>query len=104
MLRRDPNEADPTYQSWKLALKRELAALRQGAIVVGHSVGGTILVNLLADETPPVGLGAIVLIAAPFIGTGGWPSDFIFARIWCVRPGSSRQRNNVACTKLRSTS
>lgn len=31
--------------------------------------------NLLADEPPPVGLGAIVLIAAPFIGAGGWQSE-----------------------------
>lgn len=70
-----PNEADPTYGSWAPALRRELAALGPEAIVVGHSVGGTMLVNLLADDAAPGGLSAICLIAAPYIGTGGWQSD-----------------------------
>jgi hypothetical protein len=38
--------------------------------VVGHPVGATILVNALAEQ-PPRGIGAIVLIAVPFIGEGG---------------------------------
>lgn len=69
-----PNEADPQYGEWRLALQRELAALEPGAIVVGHSVGGTILIQVLAEQTPPCDLGAICLIAAPFIGAGGWES------------------------------
>ncbi|HEV7994079.1 MAG TPA: hypothetical protein VGP25_19790, partial [Gemmatimonadaceae bacterium] len=44
---------------------------------VGHSVGGTILINVLAQQEPPSRLAAICLIAAPFIGEGGWPSDEI---------------------------
>lgn len=44
-------------------------------VVAGHSVGATILVNALAEQPPERGLGAIVLIAAPFVGEGGWPSD-----------------------------
>lgn len=72
-----PNEADPTYPAWKRALQKELAALGDGAVVVGHSVGGTILIHVLAEWTPPCELGAICLIAAPFIGAGGWTSDDI---------------------------
>lgn len=75
-----PNEADPQYAVWKPALQRELAALEHGAIIVGHSVGGTILIHVLTEWTPPSQLGAICLIAAPFIGTGGWESDDIDAR------------------------
>jgi pimeloyl-ACP methyl ester carboxylesterase len=52
-----------------------MATLVDGAIVVGHSVGGTILVNALAERPPQRGLRAIVLIAAPFVGAGGWPGD-----------------------------
>ena len=45
-----------------------------GAVVAGHSVGGTILINALAVHPPEPELGAIVLIAAPFVGAGGgWP-------------------------------
>jgi pimeloyl-ACP methyl ester carboxylesterase len=49
--------------------------LDDGAIVAGHSVGATILVNALAEQPPGRGLRAIVLIAAPFVGAGGWPGD-----------------------------
>jgi predicted alpha/beta hydrolase family esterase len=72
-----PNEADPHVAAWGVALESEIAALQSGAIVVGHSIGGTILLNVLAERAPAVGLGAIVLIAAPFVGHGGWKSDDI---------------------------
>ena len=75
-----PNEADPAYAAWKRALEREIAALGHGAIVIGHSVGGTILAHALAERTPQTSLGAICLIAAPFIGAGGWKSDDIEPR------------------------
>jgi predicted alpha/beta hydrolase family esterase len=70
-----PDEADPSYATWSAAIRRELAALADGAVVVGHSVGGTILVQTLAEQPPERALGAIVLIAAPFVGTGGWAGD-----------------------------
>ena len=46
---RMPNEDDPRYAAWKTAIERELAALDDGAILVGHSIGATILVNALAE-------------------------------------------------------
>jgi pimeloyl-ACP methyl ester carboxylesterase len=52
-----------------------MADLDDGAVVAGHSVGATILINALAEQPPERGVGAIVLIAAPFVGEGGWPSD-----------------------------
>ena len=70
-----PNEDDPSYAAWKAALESELAAMEDGVILVGHSVGGTILINTLAEHPPERELGAIFLIAAPFVGEGGWSSD-----------------------------
>jgi pimeloyl-ACP methyl ester carboxylesterase len=70
-----PDEGDPTYARWSAAIRREMADLDDGAVVAGHSVGATILINALAEQPPERGLGAIVLIAAPFVGEGGWPSD-----------------------------
>ncbi|GAA3763441.1 alpha/beta fold hydrolase [Micromonospora maritima] len=72
---RMPDEDDPTYAAWSAAIRRELATLDDGAVVVGHSVGGTILAHTLAERAPDRALGAIVLIAAPFVGPGGWPGD-----------------------------
>lgn len=72
---RMPNEDDPNYATWKAALENELAALNDGAILVGHSIGGTILIHALAEHPPGREFGAIFLIAAPFVGEGGWHSD-----------------------------
>ena len=55
-------------------------AAERASIVIGHSVGGTILLHVLAESTPPVNLGAICLIGAPFIGPGGWESDDVAAQ------------------------
>ena len=52
-----------------------MADLDDGAAVVGHSVGATILIQALSERPPKRRLAAIVLIAAPFVGDGGWPSD-----------------------------
>lgn len=49
--------------------------MEDGAVVVGHSVGRTILVNYLAEGSSERTLSAIVLIAVPFVGAGGWPGD-----------------------------
>jgi predicted alpha/beta hydrolase family esterase len=77
---RMPNEADPRYGAWKPVLLKELASLSESAIVVGHSGGGAILINTLADVRPTTKLAGIFLLAAPFIGDGGWPSDDIKTR------------------------
>jgi predicted alpha/beta hydrolase family esterase len=77
---RMPKESDPAYARWAPAIRKELAKLDDGAVVVGHSVGATVLINALAAEGPPIKLAGIFLVAAPFIGEGGWPSDEVAPR------------------------
>src|SRR4029453_16059061 len=74
---RMPHEADPRYVAWKAALEKEFAKLDDGAIFVGHSIGGTILINALAENPPALTPGGIFLIAVPFVGADGWPSEDI---------------------------
>ncbi len=68
-----PNEADPSYERWAAALRVEFAKQGDGAILVGHSIGATILINALADEARTFRPGGVFLVAAPFVGDGGWP-------------------------------
>src|SRR3954468_19522912 len=49
---RMPDEADPSYAKWKATIAQEIAGLDDGAILIGHSVGATILINALAEEPP----------------------------------------------------
>ncbi len=70
---RMPAEDDPSYARWSAAIRHEIAALNDGAVVAGHSVGGTIMIHAIAEHPPEREFAAIVLIAAPFVGEGGWP-------------------------------
>lgn len=72
-----PNEAEPAYAAWKAAIWREIASLEDGAIVIGHSIGATILINALAEGVSDRKFDGIFLVAAPFVGAGGWPSEEI---------------------------
>jgi pimeloyl-ACP methyl ester carboxylesterase len=72
---RMPGEADPSYAKWAPAIVREVDALGDGGVVVGHSIGAAIMINALAEHPPKRDLAAIILISAPFVGEGGWPGD-----------------------------
>lgn len=74
---RMPNEDDPGFDAWRNALEGAIGALRDGAILVGHSVGGTILTNLLVEQPFGQRFAGVYLLAAPFVGEGGWPADGI---------------------------
>jgi pimeloyl-ACP methyl ester carboxylesterase len=72
---RMPDEDDPSYAVWLPAIRDRIAELEDGAVVVGHSLGGASLMAALVAEPSSVRLGAIVLVAAPFVGDGGWPGE-----------------------------
>jgi hypothetical protein len=67
-----PNEAAPEYINWKATILEGLRALGDEAFVVAHSVGGAVVVRLLAEAGPPKPLAGLFLVAAPYIGVGGW--------------------------------
>ncbi len=50
---RMPDEGDPSYARWSPAIRHEMADLEDGAVVAGHSVGGTILIHAEERERPP---------------------------------------------------
>jgi pimeloyl-ACP methyl ester carboxylesterase len=72
---RMPDEGDPSYAKWAPAIGKEIAALSNGAVVAGHSIGGTMLIHALTEQPPEARLAAIILLSAPFVGEGGWPGE-----------------------------
>jgi predicted alpha/beta hydrolase family esterase len=72
---RMPDEDEPNPMAWKQAIDDELGKLSDGVLLVGHSIGAAILLDYLADQAPERRPREVFLIAAPFIGDGGWPSD-----------------------------
>ena len=59
---RMPRENHPEYCAWKAALREEFESLEDGAILVGHSVGGTVLIHALAEQPPRVRLRGLLLL------------------------------------------
>lgn len=72
---RMPDEGEPSLANWKRAIESEIVAIDDNAVIAGHSVGGTILINALALQRPERALAAIILISSPFVGEGGWRGD-----------------------------
>ena len=72
---RMPQEGDPDYARWKPVLQEQIGRLPTGAILVGHSVGATIVIRLLSEQARVRKLGGMFFIAAPFLGDDGWPAD-----------------------------
>jgi predicted alpha/beta hydrolase family esterase len=72
---RMPREDDPSLTHWRPVLERELEQLAAGAVLVGHSIGATILLKLLTETPPPRPLLGVFLVAAPFVGEAGWSID-----------------------------
>jgi hypothetical protein len=61
-----PNEVDPDYKVWKQRIYEELAAMGNGAILVGHSIGASVVIKLLTDRDLEQQLAGVFLIATPF--------------------------------------
>jgi predicted alpha/beta hydrolase family esterase len=70
-----PEEESSGYEAWKAQISKELAALDSKVILVGHSVGSSILLKYLSEERVEKPLAGIFLIAAPYWGVGGWQMD-----------------------------
>jgi predicted alpha/beta hydrolase family esterase len=67
-----PDEDSPEYEAWRDQIARELAALDGEVILVGHSLGASVLLKCLSEgkvEKPVVG---VFLVAPPYWGVEDW--------------------------------
>jgi len=69
---RMPDEDDPDYAKWKPQIRKELAAVKDNVILIGHSLGGSFLLKYLCEEKLRTPIAGIFLIATPYWGGEGW--------------------------------
>jgi predicted alpha/beta hydrolase family esterase len=62
------NEESPEYADWKAQIASELAALDGEVILVGHSVGGSVLLKYLSNAPVERPVAGLFLLAAPYWG------------------------------------
>ncbi len=67
-----PNEADPAYETYKTQIANEFASLKGQIALVGHSMGGTVLLHYLTEEKVEKPIAGIFLIAAPYWTAEDW--------------------------------
>lgn len=70
-----PNEDSPEYEEWKDRIENELAALDGRVILVGHSLGGSILLKYLSEKTVETPVAGLFLIAVPYWDEAEWEVD-----------------------------
>jgi uncharacterized protein len=63
-----PQPENPDYEPWKTQLRAELNKLHGNIILVGHSLGGAVLLKYLTEEKIPAHISGMLLCATPFWG------------------------------------
>jgi predicted alpha/beta hydrolase family esterase len=67
-----PNPENPEYVMWKALLDKKLASLEGEVILVGHSLGGSVLLKYLSEEICNNFISGLFIIAAPYWGKKDW--------------------------------
>ncbi len=67
-----PDADSPEYEAWKEQIARELAALGSEVVLVGHSLGASILLKYLSEEELEKPIAGLFLIAPPYWGAEDW--------------------------------
>lgn len=69
---RMPDEDNAPYEEWKQQVETEMATMSGPVLLVGHSVGASILAKCLIDSEVDKPVAGIFLISTPFWGGDGW--------------------------------
>jgi predicted alpha/beta hydrolase family esterase len=77
-----PDPEDPHYEPWSRALGELIAGTDEPPIVVGHSLGGSVILKLLAESDRPVAIDGLVLVATPFWGQSDWEAEWALPKGW----------------------
>jgi predicted alpha/beta hydrolase family esterase len=71
-----PDPDHPQYAAWRTQIEKALAALSDGAMLIGHSVGGSVLLKCLACGAYHKHVAGLFLVAAPYWGKDAdWQID-----------------------------
>lgn len=70
-----PDTENHRYMAWKMALQSALPVGGNKAALVGHSLGGSVIVKYLSEGLCQMPIAGLFLVAAPFWGLRGWSVD-----------------------------
>jgi uncharacterized protein len=70
-----PEPENPRYEHWKQKIEKEMAMIDGEVILVGHSLGGSVLLKYLSEEKFNKPIAGLFLIAAAYWGIKDWEID-----------------------------
>ncbi len=70
-----PDPDNPAFSRWRGPVDAGLRALEDDALLIGHSLGGSVLLKVLSEGREFPRIGGLFLVAVPFWGSGGWDVD-----------------------------
>jgi uncharacterized protein len=71
-----PNPDNPEGEAWRKKIAEELEAAQDGVILVGHSLGGSILLKQLSEHPFKKQIAGLFLVATPYWGKSDWEKEF----------------------------
>lgn len=72
------NPEAPTYKMWKKLFDAEFRNKTEPFLLVGHSLGSSMLLKYLSEENPDISISGLFLISTPLWGKNGWDvEDFV---------------------------
>lgn len=70
-----PAPENPRYVTWKMALRSVLPISGNKVVLIGHSLGGSVIVKYLSEGLCQVPIAGLFLVGAPYWGLRGWAMD-----------------------------
>lgn len=67
-----PDADAPEFGAWRARISHELSTLDGRVILVGHSLGGSILLKHLSEQRVEKPIAGVFLLAAPYWGAVDW--------------------------------
>ena len=81
-----PDPENPHYVDWRARLKKELASIEDGLILVGHSLGASVLLKYLTEEKLQQPIAGLFLIGAVYWGKKDWEvKEYVLKRNFSAR-------------------
>src|SRR5215208_2053189 len=89
-----PEEDSPQYTAWRDRIASELAELDREVLLVGHSLGASILLKYTSEEKTVTPIAGMFLVAPPYWGVGDWEVD----EYVCKRTSRRRSPEAYRCS------
>lgn len=65
----------PSYEMWENMLDKAFPKLTNGSILIGHSLGGSMLLKYLSENHVDCRIEGLFLVASPYWGQENWEVD-----------------------------